>query len=455
VKTCTQTVTVADDDAPVLDCATLTMINYTTQAPNCNNDTDVTAPVAVDNCDGNITGVGTRSDNASLNAPWPLGTTTITWTFTDAANNVKTCTQTVTVADDDAPVLDCATLTAINYTTQAPNCNNDTDVTAPVAVDNCDGNITGVGTRSDMASINAPWPLGMTTISWTFTDAANNVKTCTQTVTVADDDAPVISLTGSPTVHICVGETYTDAGATADDNCDGDLTNGIIVDDSNVDTNVPGSYVVTYDVSDAAGNAATRVIRMVEVHALPVPVCPVDFNACRTGGSINLTGASPAGGNYSGPGVSANVFDPLVAGLGSHTIVYEYADGYGCMGSCTFQITVFEAPILNVNDGMYYCTIADALAATMTNDGDVIEIPAGSYNDPCILIDKSVVFRPTGGVVSIQCLEMNGASKIMVLDGNLTILQLTFTDGLIRTNGHNLKCGTISGGGANSYLVTD
>jgi hypothetical protein len=454
VKTCMQTVTVADDDAPVLDCATLSTINYNTDAPNCNNDIDVSVPVAVDNCDGNISGVGTRSDNGSLNAPWPLGTTTITWTFTDAANNVKTCTQTVTVADDDAPVLDCATLSTINYNTDAPNCNNDTDVSVPVAVDNCDGNLSGVGMRSDNASMNALWPLGTTTITWTFADAANNVKTCTQTVTVADDDAPVINRVGASTIDICKNNSYTDPGATAEDNCDGNLT-GMIVTDNPVNTAIPGTYIITYDVADAAGNNATQVSRTVVIHELPAPVCPADFNACRTGGNINLIGATPAGGNYSGTGVSGNVFNPLVAGLGIHTIQYDYTDGYGCMGSCTFDITVFEAPILNVNDGMYYCTIADALAATMTQDGDVIEIPAGMYNDPCILINKSVVFRPVGGMVSIQCLEMNGDDKIMVLDGNLTIVQLTLSDGLIRTNGNNLKCGTISGGSANSYLVTD
>ncbi len=129
-----------------------------------------------------------------MNSPWPLGTTTITWTFTDAASNVKTCTQNVVVTDNDAPVLDCNTLATINYTTDAPNCNNDTDVSVPIAVDNCNGNINGVGTRSDNALMNAPWPLGTTTITWTFTDAASNVKTCTQNVVVTDNDAPSFRL---------------------------------------------------------------------------------------------------------------------------------------------------------------------------------------------------------------------------------------------------------------------
>ncbi len=280
VKTCTQDVVVTDNDAPVLDCNTLTTINLNTTAPDCTNDTDATIPVAVDNCNGNINGVGTRSDNASINAVWPLGTTTITWTFTDAANNVKTCTQDVVVTDNDAPVFDCNTLTTINLNTDAPNCTNDTDVTVPIAVDNCNGNINGVGTRSDNESMNAVWPLGTTTITWTFTDAANNVKTCTQDVVVTDNDAPVIALIGNSTVDICINNPYTDPGATALDNCDGDLTIDIVMDDSAVDITIPGSYTVTFNVSDAAGNDASQVTRTVVVHALPTPVCPSDFYAC-------------------------------------------------------------------------------------------------------------------------------------------------------------------------------
>ncbi len=65
--------------------------------------------------------------------------------------------------DDDAPVINCATLTTIPLTTDAPDCSSNTDVTAPEALDNCAGPVTGVGTRSDLAAINAPWPLGSTT----------------------------------------------------------------------------------------------------------------------------------------------------------------------------------------------------------------------------------------------------------------------------------------------------
>ena len=61
-----------------------------------------------------------------------------------------------------------------------------------------------------------------------------------------------------------LGSIYTDAGATAVDNIDGDITSNIAVV-STVDVNNVGTYTVTYNVSDAAGNAATQVIRTVNI----------------------------------------------------------------------------------------------------------------------------------------------------------------------------------------------
>ena len=61
-----------------------------------------------------------------------------------------------------------------------------------------------------------------------------------------------------------LGSIYTDAGATAVDNIDGDITANI-VRYSTVDVNTVGTYTVTYNVSDAAGNAATQVSRTVNI----------------------------------------------------------------------------------------------------------------------------------------------------------------------------------------------
>jgi hypothetical protein len=63
------------------------------------------------------------------------------------------------------------------------------------------------------------------------------------------------------------GDTYVGdtEGVTASDNVDGDLTADIVVTGDTVDTAVPGTYTITYNVSDSAGNAATTVTRTVTV----------------------------------------------------------------------------------------------------------------------------------------------------------------------------------------------
>lgn len=63
---------------------------------------------------------------------------------------------------------------------------------------------------------------------------------------------------------------------------------------------------------------------------------------CDNAAPFTLTGGSPTGGTYSGPGVSLGTFDPAVAGVGIHTITYTYTDSSGCYGtdSSTIQVDI-------------------------------------------------------------------------------------------------------------------
>ena len=81
-----------------------------------------------------------------------------------------------------------------------------------------------------------------------------------------DTTVPVITLEGESPVTLEVGSTYTDAGATANDNYDGDITDTIVIV-NNVDSAVVGTYAVTYNVSDANGNAAAEVTRTVIIES--------------------------------------------------------------------------------------------------------------------------------------------------------------------------------------------
>jgi len=83
-----------------------------------------------------------------------------------------------------------------------------------------------------------------------------------------DQTLPVITLTGDNPQIIEAAplpSVYTELGATASDDVDGDITADIVIDASAVDTSTPGSYLVTYNVADAAGNDAAEVTRTVNV----------------------------------------------------------------------------------------------------------------------------------------------------------------------------------------------
>ncbi len=188
---------------------------------------------------------------------FPLGVTTVTCSATDGAGNTGTNTFTITVRDTTPPVLTLpSNMTveatgpagaAVSFTATA------TDLVAPLT--------PGV---TCVPPSGATFALGATKVDCWAVDTAGNLKTGFFYITVVDTTAPVITLLGSSPVTVPLNSTYTDAGATAADLVDGDLT-GAIVTVSTVDTSVVGSYTVTYDVTDANGNAAVQVTRTVNV----------------------------------------------------------------------------------------------------------------------------------------------------------------------------------------------
>lgn len=80
----------------------------------------------------------------------------------------------------------------------------------------------------------------------------------------ADDTKPVITLIGSSIFKMEQGYTYTDLGATAFDNADGDISS-LITTNTNLNTSMLGEYWISYNVSDSAGNIADSVVRYIVV----------------------------------------------------------------------------------------------------------------------------------------------------------------------------------------------
>ena len=196
----------------------------------------------------------------------------------DVADNVwgSSGTLTVPAADLVAPVITLLGSPTVTHAQQAAY----TDAGA-TASDDIDGDITGSIVTVNPVDVNT---VGSYTITYNVDGAAGNSATqVTRTVNVTDQEAPTITLTGSATVNHAHGTTYTDAGSTAADFNDGDVT-GSIVTVNPVNSNTLGAYTVTYNVSDAAGNAATEVTRTVNVTDQTAPVITLTGNA-----TVNLT----------------------------------------------------------------------------------------------------------------------------------------------------------------------
>ncbi|MEZ5031033.1 MAG: DUF5011 domain-containing protein [Saprospiraceae bacterium] len=262
----TQTITVEDTTPPTFTVPA----NATIQADaSCTYDADpsITGDVTDedDNCDPSLD--ATYTDDPQPGACVGQTIITRTWHLEDDCGNSLEQTQTITVLDEIDPVLiGCPMDETISCDDPIP--------TPPVvtATDNCDPSpvVNGpaeVSTQTmDGSCTDHSYTL---TRTWTATDGCGNSTSCEQTITVEDVIIPVITLTGPASIDLCVGDAYNDAGATAMDDCFGDLTADIVTDNP-VDVNTPGTYMVTYDVEDPCGNQAVQVTRTVIVHDYPL-----------------------------------------------------------------------------------------------------------------------------------------------------------------------------------------
>ncbi len=103
----------------------------------------------------------------------------------------------------------------------------------------------------------------------------------------------------------------------------------------------PGTYYAeTRNTISNCSSILRTAVTLIE-NVLPVVGFNDPADVCTDAGIVDLTAfASPAGGSFTGTGVSGNSFDPATAGTGTHTLTYVFTDGNGCTGSDTAQITV-------------------------------------------------------------------------------------------------------------------
>jgi hypothetical protein len=292
------------------------------------------------------------SSNVNPSVP---GTYTITYTATDGTNTA-TATRTVNVVDDSPPQI---TLNGDNPLTE------DEVETQEITIE-CHGGFTDPGATANDAcngtspvSVSGtvdPNTVGTYTLTYSATDQQGTpgdpsddlVATITRTINVVDTTDPVITLTGGNVLTVECHAAFTDPGATAADNCAGDLDSAIQVSGT-VDPNTVGIYTLTYTVSDASGNDATAT-RTVNVVDTTPPVITINGDSpatveCHTSYTdAGATASDACGGSF--PVTVSGSVD--VDTPGAYTITYTATDGTNT-GTATRTVNVVDttAPVIS------------------------------------------------------------------------------------------------------------
>jgi surface protein with Ig-like domain/HYR domain-containing protein len=185
-----------------------------------------------------------------------------------------------------------------------------------------------------------PFSVGTHQVTLTVTDSHGASNSAVANVIVTDGTAPLISLNGLQTISVELGSAFTDPGATANDNCAGNLT-AQIVRTGAVDTGAVGSYLLNYSVTDGFNPAnRSRTVNVVDTTA-PALSCPAAI-------IIDATSAAGANVNYLLP-VATDLSPVFVVcspatgnmvGMGTTNAICTATDTSSNAGSCNFSVTV-------------------------------------------------------------------------------------------------------------------
>gem|GEM_PF-635972 len=375
----TQTIDVVDTTAPKIT----TPSSITQEATSLHDNTvSLNNPSVVDLQPITIT------NNASKT--FPLGTTTILWTATDASGNKANATQTVTIKDTTAPKVTAPSDVKLTATSLADN-------TVPLGNATVSDNVQVVSLTN-----NAPkqFPLGNTTVTWIATDEAGNKANATQIVDIRNITPPQLTVPAGITFEATSldNNTVPIGNATATDIQPVTITN-----------NAPktfslGKTTILWVATDESGNKAngTQIIDVVHTIApkLTVPA-NVTFEA------TSLKDNTVPIGNATATDIQQVTITnnaPAVFPLGKTTVTWTAKDVSGNVSNDTQTIDVVDTtvPRLKVPAGITFeatsldnntvplgtPTVVDIEPVTITNNAPK-QFPIGLTTVTWIATDTS------------------------------------------------------------------
>ncbi len=331
------TVDIQDTTLPIITCPG----NKTLDCP-----ADTTVPTngtatATDNCPGVVV---TSSDKFTP-ACGNTGTLVRTWKATDAAGNMATCDQTITVRDNTPPTL---TVPA-DKTLDCPS-GTGTDITGvATATDTCDASVIPTFTDKTTAGCGATKVVVRT---WTAKDDCGNEVSKDQTITVRDNTPPTLTVPVDKTLD-CPSGTGTDITgvATATDTCDASVI-PTFTDKTTAGCGATKVIVRTWTAKDDCGNEVSKDQTItVRDNTAPSVTCPADINlpppvapaTCSQADYPTITATDACDNNVT------ITFDPPEAEAcfpcGTTNVVTVTAeDDCGNKSTCTFNVIVADCP---------------------------------------------------------------------------------------------------------------
>lgn len=376
--------------------ATTTYTVTGSNGPGCSNTATVTVVV------NSLPTVAASASNTTICSGSPVtltgsGASTYAWMpgslSGSPVNDNPTSTTTYTVTGTD--INGCSNTSTISISVNAlPT------ITAASSSDTtCAGDavtLTGNGASTYTwmpGSLNGSPVTDNPTVSTTYTVTGTDANGCSNTSVVAVNVNALPNVTASSSSGTtCAGDliTLTGTGAVTYAWMPGALTGSPVTD------NPTASVTYTVTGTDANGCSSTGTVG-VSVNSLPVVTVSLPTDTfCAADGPTALIGGSPAGGTFSGPGVSANAFDPASVGLGTYSIVYTYTDGNGCTDTASQSVMVDVCNGMNDTNG-----VAALNVMPNPNNGDFILSFAVAGTDDYVL----EIYNTLGQVVYAEKLN--------------------------------------------------
>jgi uncharacterized protein YrzB (UPF0473 family) len=340
-STCDAEITVEDNTEPtILEC--MHDLTFTTDPGLCtaNSPFEDWTYIYTDNCLAE--GITVTDDNI-YDYNFPVGTTTVTLSFTDEAGNTATCSFDITVTDDEDPNALCEDITI------QLDANGDASI---VSTDIDGGSTDNCGIASlEISADDSDWgcaDVGENIVVLTVTDIHGNVSTCEAIVTVEDNIAPE-AICEDITIELDEnGEatiTASDIDGGSNDAC-GIASISIDEEDESWSCDEVGDNIVTLTVTDNNGNVSTCDATVtIEDNVAPEALCQDITVELDENGEATITASDIDGGSNDACGISSISIDEDDENwgcddVGEHTVTLTVTDFNGNVSTCDATVTV-------------------------------------------------------------------------------------------------------------------